>query len=932
MAFPQDILDLRTELDLGAWTDITGYTYGRDAPPVTITRGRPDEASQVSASSLAATLDNRDGRFSPRNPNGAYYGTIARNTPIRLSVPEGSTYLRMEDDNTSFVSAPDTAGLSITGSMEIQIDLALTNWSDTCLASKYVSSGNQRSWVILLNSSGTIQFRWSSDGTGATKNAISTDVTPLGRFALKVTVNTATGDVNFYTAATIAGSWAQLGTTVNPGAGAIFDSTAPVKIGHNSDWVASPFIPGVSSPKWFGINGKVFAFKILSGIGGTVKASPDFTAATPGNATLTDAQSNVWTVNGTAEFSSRKYRFHGEVPSWPQRWDPSGTDVHVPIQAAGLLRRLGQGTAPIGSAMYRAMTRAAATLKPAAYWPGEDGSNSTQIASGMGGPAMQVTGPVTFAADTSFLCSDPLPTVGASTWSGNVPRYSGGTDAVTRFLMRIPATGGVDTAYLVRVFTNGAIRRLDLQYTTAGGGGLRLRAHDTDEVSLFDTGYVAFAADGDRLRVSMELRKNGADIDYSITVLAPGDAAASGFGGTLAAAAVGHVTKVMVNPAGSDWGTLAVGHMSVQSTWDTLFDLGSPLAAWAGETAGNRFVRLCQEEGIPYRAYGHTDLTRAMGAQTPQALTALLQECEDADRGMLSEPRQALALGYRTRRSLENQTAAVTLSYAAADLGDDPLEPEDDDQRTVNDVTVTRSSGGSSSRQALTSGALSTAAPPAGVGPYATSVENNVWLDSMADDQAGWILHVGTADEPRYPVIPVSLARSEIAGNATKYAAVQDTDIGDYVAVTGPPAWLPPGPIKQIVAGMTEQLGGHVYKTGWNGIPESPYEVGIAGSGAATDQRVDTDGSSLHANITAAATSMSVDTAAGNALWTTAAAEFPFDVLMGGEQITVTAITGASSPQTFTITRSANGVVKAHTAGEAITVAVPCTVALDDPY
>jgi len=36
---------------------------------------------------------------------------------------------------------------------------------------------------------------------------------------------------------------------------------------------------------------------------------------------------------------------------------------------------------------------------------------------------------------------------------------------------------------------------------------------------------------------------------------------------------------------------------------------------------------------------------------------------------------------------------------------------------------------------------------------------------------------------------------------------------------------------------------------------------------------------------------------------------------MRGERITVTNITGASGTQTFTVTRSANGVVKAQTAG-----------------
>lgn len=64
----------------------------------------------------------------------------------------------------------------------------------------------------------------------------------------------------------------------------------------------------------------------------------------------------------------------------------------------------------------------------------------------------------------------------------------------------------------------------------------------------------------------------------------------------------------------------------------------------------------------------------------------------------------------------------------------------------------------------------------------------------------------------------------------------------------------------------------------------------------------------------ASETSFTVTTASGY-LWTTAAAQFPFNIMVGGERMTVTAISGASNPQTFTVTRSVNGVVKSHAAG-----------------
>ena len=69
-------------------------------------------------------------------------------------------------------------------------------------------------------------------------------------------------------------------------------------------------------------------------------------------------------------------------------------------------------------------------------------------------------------------------------------------------------------------------------------------------------------------------------------------------------------------------------------------------------------------------------------------------------------------------------------------------------------------------------------------------------------------------------------------------------------------------------------------------------------------------------------------TNAGSPLWTTSAGDFPFDINIGGEQITVTNITGASSPQTFTVTRSVNGVVKAQSSGADVRLFFPMILAV----
>jgi hypothetical protein len=185
-------------------------------------------------------------------------------------------------------------------------------------------------------------------------------------------------------------------------------------------------------------------------------------------------------------------------------------------------------------------------------------------------------------------------------------------------------------------------------------------------------------------------------------------------------------------------------------------------------------------------------------------------------------------------------------------------------------------------------------------------------------------MHVGTVNEERYPTVAVNLARAETTALS---GALQDADIGDYAEIVNPPPWQPPGPIKVLLSGVApEEFGGFTYAMTWNAVPESPYEVGIWGD--ATYGHLDTGGSSLAAGIGTADASMSVATAAGGKLWTTRAADFPFDVSMGGEQITVTAITGSSSPQAFAVTRSVNGVVKSHAAGEDVRLAHPMILAL----
>ncbi len=843
-------LDLQIALRLGgAWTDITAYAYNRTTPAFTVTRGRPDETAQVSPSSMSGQLNNRDGRFTSRNPTGPYYGQLGRNTPVRLSVPAKTTALRLEDDTVSYAATGSATGL--TGDIDIRLEMNLSGWAPGSLC-------GQSSWGLLLNGDGTLAL-WISGSVRAS----STMPVPLGHVAVRCTRVASSGLTTFYTADTISGTWVQLGATAT--AGGTLSATA------------APFVVGIDILP-ASVTGLIYEFQAYAGIAGTLKADAQFTAQSAGATSWTDPQGNTWTVNGTATIDGRSYRYHGEMSSLPVAWDPSGRDIWVPFQAGGLLRRLQQGTTPVLSAMRRAILQDALFTTLLAYWPCEDGTGATQIASGLpGGQAMLIgAGSPAFqnqpgapSADQSFDCSAALPQVGQSTWAANVPIYtSAGTDVAT-FLLLIPSGGlGLNTT-LMTVAVGSAGHSVSAQYSTGSGGSLNLY-NDSGSLGTAMTGV-----NGVPLLVQLSNTPGTTTCTLTALPLGPGAvpavfSSASGFSG--------HFHTVTINPNLDNEGQTEIGQIAVTTVAaQDITTLQDAFNAHTGETAGNRFARLCAENSVAARIYGYPDITQPMGAQPIDTLTAILQSCEDADRGMMYEPSECLGLGYRTLASMCNQVPAVTLDYSAAEVGDQENSPVsltsvDDDQYTRNDITLTRQSGnttGSSVQAQLDDGSAMSISPPesGGVGDYASSTDVNTETDAQLPDIAQWMVHVGTVSEERYPQVVTGLHRLPIIATGLGFT-IQDVRIGDYVAVENTPAWLPPGDIKQVVAGVTETLTSFLFQVSWNAVPESPYEPAILDD--PVTGRLDTDGSTLHANITSGATTMQVDTTnAASPLWTT---------------------------------------------------------------
>jgi hypothetical protein len=604
----------------------------------------------------------------------------------------------------------------------------------------------------------------------------------------------------------------------------------------------------------------------------------------------------------------KSYRLWGEVSDWAQDWERSGNDVWTEIEVSGIIRRLAQGPAPERSVIYNGITDPELTgLR--AYWPCEDPSGATTLASALtNGSPMTISGSPALASYNGFGASDPLPVITDTALTGGVARYdmTSVTQYQVRFLLAVPAEGLSDMDVIARIALDpGAynLRYLDVHYNDPAGGlgpfgglgTLTLRPMDGDQADIAHSGTQNLTGDvrGRLLRVSVEVSNNGTALAATLRTLdlvsGVTDAATLGIVGT-------NVTRVLyvamgpstLNDSAEGCPGAAVGHITVQTTVTAIDDLGRTLQP-NGEPAGRRIERLCAQEGIPFQWVGDLDDTAAMGGQDKANPLTLIRECVEADGGMLYETTTALGLGYRTRASLYNQDPAVVLDYAGYNLAQVPV-PVEDDQRIANRVTVTV--GGVSQTYEETEGRLSTALPPAGVGVYGPSdVGLNLATSDAATllDQAAWRVHLGTVDEARHPQISVNLAHSSFVDNPALKRAVLALRQGDRIQVTNPPAWLPPDTIDQLVLGMEETLTHFEHRITFLCAPASPYTVGVLDT---DDARLDTDGSELVTAVDSSATALVVAPSAGvTTLWTTDSAEFPFDVRMGGEVMTVTNIT-----------------------------------------
>ncbi|MFI1001982.1 hypothetical protein ACIP10_15310 [Streptomyces galbus] len=828
MAFPQTPLDIRVDLKIdGAWQDVTADVYTRDL--ITINRGRRDEGARTDFGKTTLTFNNGKskvnpavrGRYSNGNPRSDLYGKIGRNTPVRVHLASSQARLELDGDPAGYVETPHTAALNITGDIDVRVefDADLTDTArNSVLIGKWAPALTDRSWALRVLG-GNLTFSWSD--AGGNPFAINLPIGYFGGNALRVTLDVDNGaggwTMRWYQADSIDGAWTQIyPDIVFAGAMAIQATTTPLRIGAPDASTSPPRQPFI---------GTATRFQVRSGIDGTLVADADFRALADGATSFTDSAGRTWTVTGTAKVRKRADRFVGEISAWPPRWDVSGTDRWVPVEAAGVLRRYGQGAQPLASTLRRRIPSGL----PDAYWPMEEGSGATQAYSPIAGVSpLRVSG-LQFASADTLPGSSALPALGsASSISGTVP---GGTatgwhtEMVYR-LEQLPAT----QQEILRVRVTGSA--MSYASVLIGAAGVRIEARDSDDNLIVFVNYsdpdALAALTGNWSRLQFYTAVSGSTTNLLVSWRRTDGIAAYWFARTFYTGTPGRAAQI-TGTWGSDLQGMAIGHLAV---WNGVSGAtASPYPAaiktfesaddgFTGDAAGVRMLRLAMEENIPLSVRGLiVKEQQLMGAQRPNTLLDLLGEAADADGGILMEHRGRPALRYRGRATLYNQTPALTLSYTSRGEIAPPLEPVTDDADVVNDVTVTRVDG-SSARVVQDTGPLSVQAPPAGIGRYDTSVQRSLATDAQAEPLAAWMLHLGTWDAPRYPTVHVNLAAAPHLADA-----VLAVDQGDVIRLTGLPEDLPPGDVDLIVQGTTEEFDQYAWDVYFNCTPAAPWTV-----------------------------------------------------------------------------------------------------------
>lgn len=640
-------------------------------------------------------------------------------------------------------------------------------------------------------------------------------------------------------------------------------------------------------------------------------------------------------------------RMVGELSSIdPYEPEDGPASAYVDVDAAGVLRRYDGPQKPARSALARHV----AGYRPVAYWAFEEGAQGGASVAQLA--TTSPTGPLAvtrmdFAKDSGLFGSKPLPTVRAGTTMriSGIPGFATGRWAVyvmIKFTTQGFPTGSAEHEILSFSTANATLtlyaklngtdplivlRGVDSTGTAIGVGV------DLSQAELVAAGQLGFMDRWQQVKIYGQ--ESGGSTTYTLAMLDPDDQALTTDLGTVAHSA--DRVRTISTTVGAGAAGMGIGHLSIWgvaftdaytvnflgvATGDISWELGAP-----GMPARDWLSILGTDQGQVLETEGPAGTL--LGPYYDAGFIDLVQAAARTDMGLLTEQRDRLGLRYVSREALYDRPADLVLDYRSG-MVFAPFKPKDDDKGLINRITVSRRQGSEATAE-VSEGPLSVLPPPDGINVNDDSAETIVYLDDQLDSQAGWRLHVATWNAMRVAGLTLKMANLRLRPLLDTVLAMKE---GARIQVINTPKRYGPDGFDLLVRGSKETHAEGVFDITFNCVPYGPYVTGLVveeGSPVSpTDPRADTSGAALAEDLDTTETAVDVLTANSRTWITTATypGDFPFDITVGGERMRVTAITGATSSQTFTVVRSINGVVKTHASGAALALADPTPVAL----
>lgn len=938
----------------GDWRDVS--TSVRASRGITYVRGRQGEDDTTPPQRCSFDLDNRDGTWSDSNPKGTYYEYLRRNTPMEMA-------LRVVRDTATTTASngwgsTDTATGNAAGSWQVE------PWTVSGTASNYSKAGGKAVHAVDVAGSSRASYL-------AAFRARDIDV--RFSFTLSVTNVTGTGNINvgnlMLRGQDALTAWYMLRLAVLPDETLTIDwwvGQTGVTMTAGADTVTG--ITHVNTNVYrvrAQAEGRTLRAKVW--LDGTAepyewtKTATDETdiAATD---TLRDAQgwvgirSSISTGNTNTnitvsydDFEILTPVFAGEISEWPQERDVTGGEKIVSVVAQGLKRRLVQGQSLARSALYdfTLSTGVANQLLPYVYWPLEGGEMTGLDTVDIMGTTSRLTfnqpnsgssiGKIKWGADTSRPGSRRSPTItgGGSLnaviepatddvgWAVQWQQRMNFREGCTATFQTVSLPGGGEITIIPNLAPGSTTLQLGLQYP---GFSANVLSH------TFDT-----EADVDEWHTfAVTAEQDGSDVLLFLVV----DEEFSSPGYTAAGLTLRGLTYVGFASLPDSTGDIAIGHISIFSGNLSAMPYFANEAAngYPGQAPILRAWSLADIYGLPYGWFSEDFLFldgtdgKPMGAQRVTALNSLFDDCERIDGGLLYEPKATVGLMFRDLTSMLSRTPWLTLDMGSLKHLSPPLLATSDDRGIVNAATAQRADGGEFTVTRTDGPMAAVPAVDGGIGEYPKSLTFNAELETDLPDLASWMVAKGTVNQKRYPGVRVELHRPDVYGTAGLLSKLRDLDVGELITLASLQTNYVYDDPDTLILGLRGQLDKLQHTLTLNTVPGEVYRTLIIGSTAAASSefsRLDSDTTFVDEDLDATETGVTIEVPVGSAFWvdsTSYAAHFPFDVIVGGEQMTVTACTvPAGQNQTMTVTRNVNGLPggKTHSAGAKLSLYRP---------